>query len=54
MTEHLTFFSAFDSDPLPFLSPGIGYRAAVFQACKICAFNQSNALVLIAKYKIFF
>ena len=28
-----------------FLSPGIGYRTAVFQVCKMCAFNQSNALV---------
>ena len=37
-----------------FLSPGIGYRAAVFPVCKICAFNQSNAFVLIAKYIIFF
>ena len=45
-------FFGFDPDPLPFLSPGIGYRAAIFKVCKICAFNQSNALVLIAKCKI--
>ena len=42
-------FLAFDSDSLPFSSPHIGCRAAVFQVCKICAFNQSNTLVLIAK-----
>ena len=42
-------FFAFDSDSLPFSSPDIGYTAAVFQVCKICAPNQSNALVLIAK-----
>ena len=28
---------------------GIGYEGALFQACKICALNQWNALVLIAK-----
>ena len=37
-----------------FLSQDTGYRVAVFQVCKICALNQSNALVLVAKYKIFF
>ena len=45
---------AFDSDSLPFSSQDIGYGAAVFHVCKICAFNQSNALVLIVKCKIFF
>ena len=49
-TEYLIFFSHF----VTFLSPGIDYRAAVFEACKICAFDQSNVFVLIAKYKIFF
>ena len=48
------FFLAFESDSLPFSSPDTGYRAAVFQVCKICAFNQSNAIVLTAKCKIFF
>ena len=33
------------------LSPGIGYRAEIVQVRKIDSFNQSNALVLIAKYK---
>ena len=35
-----------------FWSPDIGYRAAVFQLCKIFVFNQSNTVVLIAKWKI--
>ena len=43
-----TYFS------LSFSSPNAGYRAAVFQVCKICTFNQSNAIVLTAKCKIFF
>ena len=47
-------FFSFDWDSLLFLSPGIGYTALVFQVCKICAFDQSNALILIAKCKIFF
>ena len=42
------------SDSLPFSSPDVGERAAVFHVCKICAFDQSNVLVLIAKFKIFF
>ena len=42
-------FLAFDSNLLPFSSPDIGQGAAVFQVSKICAFNQSNALVLIVK-----
>ena len=37
-----------------FLSPGIGSRSAVFQVCTMPAFNQSNAIVLIAKCKMFF
>ena len=31
-----------------FSSPGIGYRAVVFQERKTCAFSQSNAFVLVA------
>ena len=49
-TEYLIFFSHL----VAFLLPGIGYIAATFQVCKIRAINQSNALVLIAEYKIFF
>ena len=44
----LTFFLHL----VAFLSPSIGYKAAVFKVCKVCAFNQSSALVLIAKYKV--
>ena len=51
---HDTIFLAFDSDSSPFSSPNAGYRVAVFQVCKICAFNQSNAIVLIAKCQMFF
>ena len=54
---HIRIFDivlALHSDSLPFSLPDIGYRAAVFQVCKICVFDQSNALVLIAKFKIFF
>ena len=47
-------FFAFDSDLLPFSSTDVCCAAAVFQVCKICAFNKSNAFVLIAKCKIFF
>ena len=49
-SECLTFVSYL----VAFSSPGIAYRAAVFQACKTNAFIQSNALVLIAENKIFF
>ena len=48
-TEHLIFFF---SHLVAFLSPGIGYKAVVFQECKICTFDESNALVLSAKCKI--
>ena len=41
-------FFAFDWDLMPFSSPVVSYRVAHFQVCKICAFNPSNALVLIA------
>ena len=44
--------SFFFSHLVAISSLGIGYKAAVFQACKICAFNQSIMLVLIAKCKI--
>ena len=37
-----------------FLSSGVDYGAAVFHACKMCAFNQLNGFVLIAKCNIFF
>ena len=52
-SECLTFFS-FDSDALLFSTLDIGYSAAILQVGKICEFNQSNALVLIATCKIFF
>ena len=32
---------------LPFPSPDIAYKGAVFQVCKIYAFDQSNVLVLM-------
>ena len=44
--EYLMFFSHL----LAFLSPGIGYKSAVFQACKICvcpSINQNNHIWLI-------
>ena len=44
---HTTFIIVNVHHLVAFLSPGIGYRAAVFEACKICVFNQSNAFVLI-------
>ena len=46
-------FIACDSDSLPF-SSDIGYWAAVFQACKRRAINQSHAHVLIANCKVSF
>ena len=54
---HIQMFDtvlALYSDSLPFSSPDVGHRAAVFQVSKICVFDQSNALVLIAKFKMFF
>ena len=50
------YIQTFDifSHRVAFSSPGIGYRAAVFPACKICAFNQWKALVLFGKCKMFF
>ena len=50
-TVYTSKYFIFVSHLVAFLLPGIGYTAAVFQVCKICAFNQSNALVLIAKYE---
>ena len=35
-----------------FLSPSIGYRAAIFGVYKMCALKQSKAVVLIAKCNI--
>ena len=38
--EYLMFFSHL----LAFLSPGIGYKSAVFQACKICALQSIKTI----------
>ena len=53
-TKCLTFFSHLIQSLLPISSPDKGYRAAVFQLCKICLFKHLNALVLIVKWQIFF
>ena len=50
---HIQIFDislAFDSDLLPFSSPDVGYKAAVFQVGKKWSFKGLNALVLILKW----
>ena len=52
---HIPLFDRFFAhDSLPFSLPDVDHAAAVFQIYKRCTFDQSNALVLIAKCKIFF
>ena len=50
-TVYIRIFDIF-SHWATFLTPGVCYRSAIFQACRICTFKKSSDLVLIAKCKI--